>query len=189
MKKKRRKINWLHLFIVILPVICFIMITVLVIAINTKPKTMLYAEIKPLSVVSIKEQPDNKEFTDKILNEMKSSEINTICTIRTEAGEQEEIQSNYLGTFLLTGYDDCYECQEEYVGTTALGVAPQPYHTIAVDTSIIPLGTHVLINGIEYVAEDVGGGVNGYHIDVFVSSHEETFSSYCNGYVKVYLVK
>lgn len=178
MKKRKRKINWLHLFIVILPIIGLVMITILVVAIIAKPKTMLYAEIKPLSIVSIKGYPDNKEFTNKILNEMKEKKIE----------EQEEVQSNYLGTFLLTGYDDCYECQEEYVGTTALGVTPQPYHTIAVDTSIIPLGTHVLINGVEYVAEDVGGGVNGYHIDIFVDSHEETFSNYCNSYADVYLV-
>lgn len=156
------------------------MIAVLIIATNIKPKTMLYAEIRPLSIVNIKKQPDTREFTNEILNEMKEKEIEE---------QKEEIQSNYLGTFLLTGYDDCCECQEDYVGTTALGVAPQPYHTIAVDTSIIPLGTHVLINGIEYVAEDVGGGVNGYYIDVFVGSHEETFSNYCNGYADVYLIK
>lgn len=101
---------------------------------------------------------------------------------------EEESNLTCLGQFLLTGYDDCEECQEEWVGTTALGVAPQANHTIAVDPNIISLGSHVIINGVEYVAEDVGGGVNGNHIDIFVGSHEETFSSFCNGYAEVYLV-
>ncbi len=179
----RRKINWFHVFILVMPFILILSVVYILVSSNLqKSKTLEFEpnfnELQYLQL-TCDDKPDNKEFTNKILNEMKEKEIE----------EQEEIQSNYLGTFLLTGYDDCYECQEEYVGTTALGVAPQSYHTIAVDTSIIPLGTHVLINGVEYVAEDVGGGVNGYHIDVFVGSHEETFSSYCNGYAEVYLVR
>lgn len=101
---------------------------------------------------------------------------------------KQEAKYQYLGTFLLTGYDDCYLCQEEFVGTTALGVPPRENHTIAVDPKIIPLGSHVLINNIEYVAEDVGGGVNQNHIDIFVGSHAETFSDFCNGYAEVYLI-
>ena len=101
---------------------------------------------------------------------------------------KQEERYQYLGTFLLTGYDDCYLCQEEYIGTTALAVPPRANHTIAVDPSIIPLGSHVLINDVEYVAEDVGGGVNQNHIDIFVGSHAETFSDFCNGYADVYLI-
>lgn len=101
---------------------------------------------------------------------------------------KQEAKYQYIGTFLLTGYDDCCQCQEEFVGTTALGVPPRENHTIAVDPNIIPLGTHLLINGIEYVAEDVGGGVNGNHIDIFVRSHAETYSDFCNGYAEVYLI-
>lgn len=101
---------------------------------------------------------------------------------------KQEARYQYLGTFLLTGYDDCYQCQEEFVGTTALGVVPRVNHTIAVDPSVIPLGSWVMINGVEYRAEDVGGGVNGNHIDIFVNSHAETFNDYCNGYADVYLI-
>ena len=101
---------------------------------------------------------------------------------------KQETKYQYLGTFLLTGYDDCYQCQEEFAGTTALGIPPRANHTIAVDPSIIPLGSHVLINDIEYVAEDVGGGVKQNHIDIFVGSHAETYSDFCNGYAEVYLI-
>ena len=117
------------------------------------------------------EMPDIEEFTNSLLAEL-----------------EKEPPLQYLGIFLCTAYDDCAECQEGFVGMTALGVAPQAARTIAVDPNIIPLGSHVLINGTEYVAEDVGGGVGGNHIDIFVGSHEETFYDIYNGYYDVYLI-
>lgn len=101
--------------------------------------------------------------------------------------EKQEDNLVYLGEFLLTGYCDCEICQEEWVGTTALGIAPEPEWTIAVDPDIIPLGSHVWINGHRYYACDVGGMINEKHIDIFCSSHEECYSDFCNGYADVYL--
>lgn len=60
----------------------------------------------------------------------------------------------------------------EYVagGTTATGVPAQP-GVIAVDPSVIPLGTKVYIPGIGVVrAEDTGGAIIGDRIDICVSS-------------------
>ena len=93
-----------------------------------------------------------------------------------------------LGVFRLTGYCDCDKCQEEWSGQTALGEAPEAGRTIAVDPDVIPLGTHVMINGHEYVAEDVGGAIKGNRIDVFVGSHEECFSQEVNQYTEVFLL-
>ncbi|EKX97579.1 3D domain-containing protein [Selenomonas sp. oral taxon 138] len=45
---------------------------------------------------------------------------------------------------------------------------------IAVDPSVIPLGTRVFIPGYgEAVAEDIGGSIHGYRIDVAFDSHAE----------------
>ena len=33
---------------------------------------------------------------------------------------------------------------------------------------------HLLIDGVEYIAADVGGGVKGKHIDIFYNTHSET---------------
>lgn len=45
---------------------------------------------------------------------------------------------------------------------------------IAVDPSVIPLGTHVFIpNYGEAVAEDIGWGIKGAMIDVAFDTHEE----------------
>ena len=40
-------------------------------------------------------------------------------------------------------------------------------HTIAIDPSIIPYGTVVIIDGKEYTAEDCGSAVKGYVIDIY----------------------
>lgn len=56
---------------------------------------------------------------------------------------------------------------------TATGVYPVAGQTIAVDPRVIPLGTHVLINGHEYIAQDTGGLIKGNRIDVFMDSEEE----------------
>ena len=45
---------------------------------------------------------------------------------------------------------------------------------IAVDPSVIPLGTHVFIPDYgEAVAEDIGWGIQGAMIDVAFDTHEE----------------
>ena len=48
-------------------------------------------------------------------------------------------------------------------------------HTVAVDPSVIPLGSKLLINGIIYTAEDVGSKVKGKVIDVWVGHEENSF--------------
>ncbi|MDT2811778.1 3D domain-containing protein [Vagococcus lutrae] len=70
-----------------------------------------------------------------------------------------------------------------YIATgnkTATGTVPAPHRTIAVDPSVIPLGSLVQIevpsnpaySGV-YRAEDTGGVVKGHIIDIFVSSQGE----------------
>ena len=40
--------------------------------------------------------------------------------------------------------------------------------TIAVDRTVVPMGASVNIQNVgDRVAQDTGGGINGYHIDVF----------------------
>lgn len=55
---------------------------------------------------------------------------------------------------------------------------------MAVDPSVIPYGSEVLINGHVYIAEDCGGAVKGNVIDIFVEDeHMDMF------YTEVYLKK
>lgn len=58
---------------------------------------------------------------------------------------------------------------------TATGVTARQNRTIAVDPAVIPLGSIVMIDGQEYVAEDVGGAIKGNVIDVWVEKEENSF--------------
>lgn len=60
-------------------------------------------------------------------------------------------------------------------GLTYTGNKCIPWYTIAVDPSVIPLGSKVIINGREYLADDVGGAIKGNKIDIATWSREEAF--------------
>ena len=75
------------------------------------------------------------------------------------------------GTYTITYYCPCRKCSGKYGYQTASGARCTEGRTIAVDRRVIPLGTRVMIDGHEYIAEDTG--VRGKWIDVFMESHEE----------------
>lgn len=83
-----------------------------------------------------------------------------------------------LGTFVITAYCTCRICCGVYSGNnrTASGTVPTSNRTIAVDTSVIPFGTRVVINGQVYVAEDRGGAIKGNRIDMFFMTHKEALN-------------
>jgi 3D (Asp-Asp-Asp) domain-containing protein len=56
---------------------------------------------------------------------------------------------------------------------TATGTRTTPGRTIAVDPSVIPYGSEVIINGHTYIAEDCGGSVKGNKIDICFPTHYE----------------
>lgn len=58
---------------------------------------------------------------------------------------------------------------------TATGTVPTTNRTIATDPNVIPSGTHVMINGQEYIAEDTGSAIKGNRVDIFMESE-----SVCN---------
>lgn len=100
--------------------------------------------------------------------------------------EDNEVQ--YLGKYKLTAYCGCKKCSGKWGTRTASGKKAKQGRTIAVDKRKIKLGSKVQINGKTYVAEDVGGGVKGKHIDMYFSSHSQV-RKFGKKYRKVYLVK
>ena len=54
---------------------------------------------------------------------------------------------------------------------TASGTTPEAGYTIAVDTSVIPMGTEVRIEGQSGTFCALDTGVSGNTIDLFMSSH------------------
>ena len=79
-----------------------------------------------------------------------------------------------MGLMKISYYCPCEICSEGYGRKTATQTCAESGRTVAVDPDVIALGTKLLIDGEEYIAEDVGGHVRGEHVDVFVDTHEET---------------
>ena len=77
-----------------------------------------------------------------------------------------------LGIFTLTAYDPCLICCGKTDGITATGTAGKSGRTIAVDPSVIPYGSRVVIGGYVFIAEDTGSAIKGKHIDMFMDSHD-----------------
>ena len=94
-----------------------------------------------------------------------------------------ELKSNeyklvYMGDFKIT-----YYCDERYShicggnGVTASGKKTNVGVTAAADWSVLPKGSKVYIEGIGWrEIQDVGGGVDGKHIDVLVKTHKEALN-------------
>ena len=64
-----------------------------------------------------------------------------------------------LGNVVTSGYCNCSICCGQWSGgPTASGVYPTANHTIAVDASdpFVPMGTKIVMNGVEYTVEDTG---------------------------------
>jgi 3D (Asp-Asp-Asp) domain-containing protein len=78
-----------------------------------------------------------------------------------------------VGEFTITHYCACKKCCGKTDGITATGTLATEGRTIAVDPSVIPLGSQVEIDGHTYIAEDTGGAIKGYKVDVFVADHQE----------------
>lgn len=98
-------------------------------------------------------------------------------------------QGDKLGNFTLTAYCACETCCGIYSGgPTASGAMPKANKTIAVDTSVIKMGTHVIINGQEYVAQDTGSAIIGNRIDIYFDSHEAALAFGRKDNVPVYKV-
>lgn len=98
-------------------------------------------------------------------------------------------KKKYLGKFYITHYCPCSECCGPGGGkVTASGTVPTAGRTVGVNPSIVPYGTKLQIGKQDgYVAEDTGGGIGTYHLDVFCNSHAEALAAGV-GYKKVYAI-
>ena len=96
-----------------------------------------------------------------------------------------------LGVCKLTAY--CKEnyphiCNNGNSNTTATGTVPTVGRTVAVDPSVIPYGSEIIINGHSYIAEDCGGVVKGNRIDILFATHKEALK-FGVQYAEVYVIK
>jgi 3D (Asp-Asp-Asp) domain-containing protein len=168
-------IGKLLIFIIILCMIFIISIIHTQILFNKSVKNINYIKekIKLIDVAQSDVTPKVNAFIP----------MNDFFKMRNESIEDKDCETTvpaqtFAGYFTITHYDICEKCcgkdisHPEY-GITSTGVKATPYKTVAVDPQIIPYGTKVIINGNEYIAEDTGGAIKGYKIDICVASHSE----------------
>jgi 3D (Asp-Asp-Asp) domain-containing protein len=83
----------------------------------------------------------------------------------TTAPVSASANGNPLGTFVVTCYD--------LSGTTASGAQVGP-QTVAVDPSVIPLGSRLYVDGAgTRIAQDTGGAIVGRRLDLWASSQSQ----------------
>ena len=92
-----------------------------------------------------------------------------IVEIVEPAPKQETVRMKAIAT----AYCGCVHCCGKSDCITATGTRATEGRTIAADPRVIPYGTHVLINGHEYIVEDCGGAINGNRIDIYFESHAD----------------
>lgn len=127
-----------------------------------------------------REQEEREALAQKEQEAQKSSSKST-AKPKEEAKEASTSSSErtLIGIFRITAY-----CTEKYshicgggAGITASGAPVTAGTTIAVDPSVIPLGSRVYIEGIgERIAQDTGGVVNGYILDLALPTHSEALN-------------
>lgn len=90
---------------------------------------------------------------------------------------------DHSNTFKVTHYCGCSKCCGKWSSGNesdcfgSFGTKLSPYYSIAVDTSIISLGTILWDDeGNYYRAEDTGSAIKGNRIDLFVGDHEEALN-------------
>ena len=96
----------------------------------------------------------------------------------------EPLQSyEHSSKFTVTHYCGCPKCcgswssGSESVAYGCKGDKLVSNYSIATDPKIIPYGTVLHDSeGNEYIAQDTGKGVKGYHIDLFVGNHQEALN-------------
>ena len=151
----------------------------------------------PAEAVIMKEEETKRKVEDEAARLKAEAEAKRIAEEKAAAeAAAKEASKQYLGKFTLTAYCSCKKCcgrwSPEVTGKasfTESGTNPKQGRTVAVDKHVIPLGTHLMINGHEYIAEDTGSAVDGNHIDVYFSSHAEAKKFGMKKGIDVYRVK
>lgn len=140
--------------------------------------------------------------TDKQTIERTIEEDNITIETKTdkESDTNQAVKPVSLGNFKLTAYCSCELCCGKWalnrpidengneIVYGSIGERLQEGYSIAVDPSVIPYRTEVIINGKAYKAQDCGGAIKGNRIDLYFLSHENALSHGVK-YAEVFLIQ
>ena len=142
--------------------------------------------VNELNVVKSDLHDTNNDLQNKIdeNNELSKTLSNINSELESARKTIAELKSNEY-TFVYMGeYRYTYYCDERYphicgggIGKTASGKDTQVGWTVAADTSNLPMGSIIYIEGVGFrEVMDIGSGVKGKHIDILVHTHAEAWS-------------
>nr|WP_278244394.1 3D domain-containing protein [Clostridium celatum] len=130
---------------------------------------------------NILQDVNNYELNKNIDNSQTEENVNRAIDENTDTSisNNTEVSENNISPYKAT-----YTMEATaYTGGdyTAMGLKPtrnpNGLSTIAVDPSIIPLGSKVYIPGYgEAIASDTGSAINGYIVDLYLNSYDECVS-------------
>lgn len=125
---------------------------------------------------------NNNERTERIKEEDK-------ITIEIESDKESDanraVKPVSLGNFRLTAYCSCSLCCGEWANNRPLdengnkivygsiGERLKEGYSVAVDPTIIPYQSKVIINDNVYEAQDCGGAIKENRIDVYFENHDD----------------
>ena len=119
--------------------------------------------------------------------------------IDKEGDSDKAVKPVSLGNFKLTAYCSCSLCCGKWAYNRpvdengkeivygAIGERLREGYSIAVDPSVIPYQTEVVINGHTYKAQDCGGAIKGNRIDMYFEDHQAALNfgvQYADVYIK-----
>lgn len=132
-------------------------------------QTIVYRNGVEESRITVSEQVTREPVTQVVLQGTRQRSVPAVASagagvLALSDGTQLSYSAVYNGT--ATAYT--------YTGNnTATGTVPA-YGTVAVDPSVIPLGTRMYIPGYGYcVARDTGGAIKGTRVDLFFESYAQ----------------
>jgi len=150
--------------------ICLI-ICLLVLVISGLDAEAMQAEIEEL-------QYQNKRQAAQLLDRQAEIEmLEAVIKNREQDASKIMDEPEYIGTFTVTHYCPCEICCGKTDGITFTGTQATEGRTVAVDPDVIPLGSTVVIEGQEYIAEDIGGAIKGNRIDRYMDNHQEALNA------------
>lgn len=105
----------------------------------------------------------------------------------SRSGSEEKGKTLYMKA---TAYNwDCSSCDGRGLTATGYNLKNNPNGVVAVDPSVIPLGTKVWVEGYGYaVARDTGGNIKGNKIDLHMPTKQKA-ASYGTKTVKVKIIE
>ena len=156
-------------------------------------KILILIVIILMNIFVVGESKTIDENFEKI--EQKVDTIEKEVDIAEKKIKEKENTNKLIGTFYVTAYCSCEECcgewaskrpKDENGNDIVLGSSGRRLisnYSVAVDPSIIPLGSIIYIGGKEYRADDVGGAIQGNRIDVYIDNHDSALEFGIGNYV------